>query len=125
MEKNNSGSNSDSEIQKSRKELQARAIGINLMFKQEFSEKLHANKLMLKFVSCNKGCNGCPHGPYWHRAVFNPKIRKWGFRFVKANINKGLLLSKEEREKWDRYRFYNEELRKLRAEKRKLRGKGR
>jgi hypothetical protein len=91
------------------------------MFKQEFGEELHTNKLVLKFVSCNKkGCNGCPHGPYWHRSVFNPKTRKWGFRYVKADINKGLMRSKEEREKWDRYSFYNGMLKRLREEKKEL-----
>ena len=120
MKKNNGGNGSDPEIQKLRDSLQVRAAGIIQYFRAEFGDNLKNNMLILKLITCGKKrCNSCPHGPYWYRAVYNPKTKKWVFRYVKSDLNKGLL-KPYERDLWDRYNFYNNEIKNLRTDKRRL-----
>lgn len=88
-------------------------------FAKEFGDELYSNKLVLKLHKCGKkDCKYCPHGPYWYRAVFNSKTRKWLFRYVNADLTKGMLTGKEI-EKWDRYNFFNKEANRIRDERRK------
>lgn len=94
-----------------------RAVGLIRYYRAEFGDKIHRDKLILKLINCGKaGCKSCPHGPYWYRAVFNPKTNRWVFKYLGSSINKGMLKSKE-KEMWDRYSFYNEEAKKIRNEK--------
>lgn len=99
-----------------------RAVGLIRYYRAEFGDEVYRDKLILKLINCGKvGCKSCPHGPYWYRAVFNPKTRRWVFKYFGKFINKGMLKSRE-KGMWDRYSFYNEEARKIRNEK-KLRRK--
>lgn len=108
-------------IQRIRESLHMRAVRIIQDFKNEFGKDMKRNKLILKLVTCGKkGCNSCPHGPYWYRAVYNPKTNKWIFRYVKSELNKGLLMNNEERQLWPRYNFYNDQIKKLRADRKRL-----
>jgi hypothetical protein len=91
--------------------------GLIKYFKIEFGEDLYSGKLILKLVSCGKkDCKFCPHGPYWYRAVFNPRTKRWMFKYIKSNLTKGMLKGKEAY-KWDRYKFYNEEAKRIRKER--------
>jgi len=90
-------------------------------FRSEFGANLVANKLTLKMADCGKPmCRACPHGPYWYRAVFNPKTRKWVFRYLASDLNKGQLIASEKKD-WVRYSFYNKEIKNLRQLKKQIR----
>ncbi len=88
-------------------------------FTKEFGNELHNNKLILKLHKCGKkGCKYCPHGPYWYRALFNTKTRRWIFKYINCNLTKGMLVGKEI-ERWNRYNFFNKEAIRIRSERQK------
>lgn len=93
------------------------ATGIINYYRNEFGAKLENNKLIFKLSKCgNKRCKSCPHGPYWYRATFNKKTRRWMFKYI-GNLTKSLLRSKIERELWHRYKFYNDEIKRIKKER--------
>ncbi len=86
-------------------------------FKTEMGNELHRNKLVLRMARCGKkGCMFCPHGPYWYRAVFNTKTKKWIFRYIGSTVKKADVRS-EEVKLWGRYKFYDLESKRLRQDK--------
>jgi len=87
------------------------------MYRSEFGDDLYSGKLILRPVKCSpEECKYCPHGPYWYRAVFNKKKRKFIFVYVGAKLKKSML-RKSELFKWERYKFYEKEVKRIKEEK--------
>lgn len=87
------------------------------MFKAEFGESLQSEKLVIKVTKCNnKKCFYCPHGPYWFRAFFNKTKKRFMFKYIGASIKKSML-KKHELTNWARYKFYDDEIKRLKKEK--------
>ncbi len=82
--------------------------------------KMNNDKLILKTKSCGKaGCKFCPHGPYWYRAAFNKKTRKFMFQYIGSKLSKNKL-KWYENENWDRIKFYDNESKRIREQKTKI-----
>ena len=71
-------------------------------------------------MTCGKeGCNYCPHGPYWYRAVLNKRAGRYMFQYLRKTIAKGMLKGYE-RQYWERIKFYDGEAARLRDMKTQL-----
>ncbi len=111
------GERDESVINAINKEFVEMATGIISYYRNEFGAKLKSDKLILKLSKCgNKRCKSCPHGPYWYRATFNKKTRKWIFKYI-GSLTKSVIRNKEEQELWDRYKFYNDEIKRIKKER--------
>jgi hypothetical protein len=88
------------------------------LFRAEFGgDGLKNNKLVLKLANCaNKKCPYCPHGPYWYRATFNPTARRFIFKYLGSSLKKSMLKGNE-MQHWDRLKFYDNEIKRLKKEK--------
>ena len=112
-----SGIQRDRDIQTQIGLIQDRIKSLVEYFKTETGSELRRNKLVLRMVRCGKkGCIFCPHGPYWYRAVFNTKTKRWMFRYIGSAIKKADVKGGEIK-LWGRYKFYDLESKKLREEK--------
>lgn len=106
----------NSEYEAMNKEFAEIATGIISYYRKEFGDKLKSNKLILKLSKCgNKRCRSCPHGPYFYRAIFIKQTRKWVFKYI-GNLTKGVIRNSE-LESWDRYKFYNDEIKRIKKER--------
>lgn len=113
------GKGNDDDYMIARKEFDERATGIIKYFNSEFGGKLRIGKIFLKHSKCgNKRCKSCPHGPYWYRATFNPKTRRWIAKYIGVSLSKSKLKSAE-LEMWDRYKFFSDEIKRLHKERKK------
>lgn len=88
------------------------------MFITEFGhDGLKAGRLALKTINCgSKSCHYCPHGPYWYRAFFNTRTRKFMFKYIGSSLKKSMLKGNE-MQHWDRLKFYDNEIKRLKKEK--------
>jgi len=88
------------------------------LFKTEFGDSLQSDKLIIKTTKCNNPkCDYCPHGPYWFRAFFNPNKKRFMFKYIGSSLKKSML-RKNEIKNWERYKFYDDEIKRLKKEKR-------
>ena len=87
------------------------------MYKVEFGDNLYSGKLILRPMRCKpKECEYCPHGPYWFRATFSRNKKKFIFIYVGSKLKKAAL-KKNELSNWDRYVFYDKEIKRLKDKK--------
>lgn len=108
------------DLYESLKDINNRMSSLVEYYNSEFNSKMVNGKLILKLTRCgNRGCKFCPHGPYWYRAVFNKKTKKFMFQYLSSNIKQNKL-EWYEKKFWDRIKFYNEEARRLREQKRQI-----
>lgn len=90
------------------------------MYRAEFGDNLYSGKLILRPIKCKpKECKYCPHGPYWFRAIFNKNKKKFIFIYVGAKLKKSAL-KKNELNNWNRYVFYDKEIKRLKDKKKAI-----
>ena len=110
------GARDESVINEINKEFIEAATGIISYYRTEFGAELKNDKLILKLSKCgNKRCKSCPHGPYWYRAVFIKEKRKWIFKYI-GKLSKGSIKDTE-LGSWGRYKFYNDEIKRIKKER--------
>lgn len=86
-------------------------------YKAEFNSKMINDKLIFKTKRCgNPSCKFCPHGPYWYRAAFNKKTKKYMFQYIGSKITE-TKLKWYEKKSWERIKFYNSEAKRMRDKK--------